>query len=499
MKNEKNTEIGSQSEREAAKAERRKAKAEEKAAKANYKATMKQERREGRSGKKSHKGLIAFLVVFVLLLSAVGAFFGYDYYDNKDETVADNVWFMTADLGGLTAAEAKEAIDSEFQTQLERVITLQYGDSSWPYTAEQLGLKQNTNAVYEKAVSYTHSANILERYEDRIKLWRDKVYVEEALDIDASVMDPVLTAIAEEIGVAAKDASFALDENGSIYIVPSEEGVALDAESTKTAVLSALSDNSVATVDLVVNVNATPERTTEDLEAMNVNGVLASFSTKYNAGQTSRSNNLKKASEYLDMTIVYPGDTFSFNSTVGERTTARGFSSAMVIESGIYREGLGGGVCQVSTTLYGALLRTGLEVTERKNHTLTCAYVPPSQDAMVAWGSSDLCFKNNFDSAVVIHATCGGGVITMTLYGNAEDKQNVELISDVVRYIPFTTETVTDTSLAPGETKVQSSGGRGLESYLYKKVYDANGAEIASETVNHDIYSAQKRIVAVGP
>ena len=139
MKDEKNTEIGSQSERDAAKAERRQAKAEEKAAKANYKATMKQERREGRSGKKSHKGLIAFLVVFVLLLSAVGAFFGYDYYDNKEETVAGNVWFMTADLGGLTAAEAKEAIDSEFQTQLERVITLQYGDSAWPYTAEQLG------------------------------------------------------------------------------------------------------------------------------------------------------------------------------------------------------------------------------------------------------------------------------------------------------------------------------------------------------------------------
>ncbi|MDO4541262.1 MAG: VanW family protein [Bacillota bacterium] len=485
-------------EKAAAKEERRQAKTEAKAAKEKYKATMKQEKKDKKEGKGSHKGLIAFLVVFILFLGAVATFLGYDYYANKEEAIADNVYFMTADLSGLTTEEAKTAIDTEFQTLLERVITLKYGDASWPYTAAQLGLKQNTTAVLEDAEKYTHSGNIIDRYKDRIKLYQEPIYVDEALDIDATVMDPVLTAIADEIGVAAKDASFALDENGDIYIVPEEVGVALDTESTKTAVLSALSDDSVAEVELVVNVNAMPERTAADLEALNVNGVLASFSTKYNAGQVDRSQNLKQASAYLDMTVVYPGETFSFNGTVGERTTARGFSSAMVIESGVYREGLGGGVCQVSTTLYGALLRTGLEVTERKHHTLTCSYVPPSQDAMVAWGSSDLCFKNNYDCAIIIHAVCGGGTISMTLYGNTEYKQEVELISDVVRYIPFTTETVTDNSLAPGETKVTSSGGRGLESYLYKKVYE-NGVEVSSETVNHDTYSAQKRIVAVGP
>lgn len=486
------------SEKTAAREERKEAKAAAKAAKAKYKASMKQDVHGKREGKKGHKGIIAFLVVLILLLASAAVVLGYDYYENKDEVIADNVYFMSANLSGLTQDEAREAIDAEFQTLLNRTVTLKYEDRSWPYTAEQLGLKHNANAVLEKAQEYTHQESIVERYKDRLALWKDKVYVEEVLDIDASVMDPILTAIADELGVSAKDASFALDENGDIYVVPSEEGVTLDTETTKTEVLASLSDNSIDEVQLVVNVNAQPERTTEDLEALNVNGVLASFSTKYNAAQVSRSQNLKKASEYLDMTVVYPGETFSFNDTVGERTTARGFASAMVIESGIYREGLGGGVCQVSTTLYGALLRTGLEVTERKNHTLTCAYVPPSQDAMVAWGSSDLCFKNNYDSAVIVHAVCGGGTITMTIYGDTAQKQEVELISDVVRYIPFTTETVTDNSLAPGETKVTSSGGRGLESYLYKKVYK-DGVEISSETVNHDTYSAQKRIVAQGP
>lgn len=486
------------SEKTATREERKEAKAAAKAAKAKYKATMKEDKPRKKEGKKSHKGLIAFLVVFVLVLAGVGVFLGYDYYENKEEVIADNVYFMSANLSGLTPDQAKEVIDAEFQTLLDRTVTLKYQDKTWPYTAQQLGLSHNANAVLEKAQEYTHQDSIVQRYKDRFNLWQDKVYVEEVLDIDASVMDPVLTAIADELGVSAKNASFALDENGDIYIVPSEDGIALDTESTKTAVLASLSDDTITEVELVVNVNSQPERTTQDLEALNVNGVLASFSTKYNAAQVSRSQNLKKASEYLDMAVVYPGETFSFNGTVGERTTARGFASAMVIESGIYREGLGGGVCQVSTTLYGALLRTGLEVTERKNHTLTCAYVPPSQDAMVAWGSSDLCFKNNYDCAVIIHAVCGGGTISMTIYGDTAQKQEVELISDVVRYIPFTTETVTDDSLAPGETKVTSSGGRGLESYLYKKVYK-DGVEVSSETVNHDTYSAQKRIVAKGP
>ncbi|MEG2407080.1 MAG: G5 domain-containing protein, partial [Clostridiales bacterium] len=93
---------------------------------------------------------------------------------------------------------------------------------------------------------------------------------------------------------------------------------------------------------------------------------------------------------------------------------------------------------------------------------------------------------------------CGGGAITMTVFGDTAYKQEVELTSDLVRYIPFTTETTTDPGLASGETKVVSSGGRGLESYLYRKVYE-NGAEVLSETVNHDKYSAQKRVVSVGP
>lgn len=500
MKKDEKDRLEKKSEKAAAKAEKKAAKTQARMAKNQYKEAMRQEGSTVKTGKSTGfpKKLIALVSVVIILLVMVAAFWGYDYYDSKDDTVAENVYFINADVGGLSLDEAKAAIDAEFQSLLDRSINLNYNDRSWSYTAAQLGLRQNTTAVLEDAMSYTHSGNILERYKDRFKLWRDKVYVEQVLDIDASVMDPVLSSIAEEIGVAAKDASFALDENGDIYIVPSEDGVALDEENTKTAILDALSNDEIAAVDLVVNVNATPERTTADLEAMNVNGVLATFSTKYNAGQTSRSQNLKQASEYLDMTIVYPGETFSFNDTVGERTTARGFSSAMVIESGIYREGLGGGVCQVSTTLYGALLRTGLEVTERKNHTLTCAYVPPSQDAMVAWGSSDLCFKNNYDCAVVIHASCGGGVISMTIYGDTAYKQEVELVSEVVRYIPFSSETVTDESLAPGETEVVSSGGRGLESYLYKKVYE-NGELVSTETVNHDTYAAQKRIVAVGP
>ncbi|MEG0874969.1 MAG: VanW family protein [Clostridiales bacterium] len=498
------------------KAEKLKAKSDAKAEKVKAKEDKKQEKLKNQQAKERHKqeikkekaakkakhgkkGLIICLVVFVLLLCLSGGLLGYDYYLTNDKEVAENVWFMNSNLSNSSPDEAKKAIDAEFDNMLNRHIILTYGESNWDYTAAALGLQKNTDEVFKDAYSLTRSGNIINRYQERLRLWQDKTYIDTKIVVDTTLVDPILAAIAQQIGVPAENARFTLNDNGEMIIVPSVDGVALDSETTKTAILNALSDSAINSVAITADIYAHPERTTEDLQAMNINGVLSTFTTKYNSGQGDRSANLSQASQYLDMTIVDAGATFSFNKTVGERTTARGFRSALVIDSGVYTPGLGGGVCQVSTTLYGALLRAPkIEITQRKNHTLPCAYVPPSQDAMVAWGSSDLCFKNNYPTPIVIHASCGGGAITMTVFGDTAYKQEVELTSDLVRYIPFTTETTTDPGLASGETKVVSSGGRGLESYLYRKVYE-NGAEVLSETVNHDKYSAQKRVVSVGP
>ncbi len=451
-----------------------------------------------KSSRKQKLWIIFGSIGFVLLL-LVGAFWGYDYYDTHQDAIAKNVYFLGTDLSGLNEKDARAAIAAAYDAQMVREIRLYTESAEWNYTAGDLGLIRDDDGIYEAATKVTRTGNILKRYQDRYHQLKKKDDLTTAFQVDTTKVDPILAAIAEEIGTTAQDATFGIADDGSIYINPSVNGSALDVDATKELVVTAVSDNSINEVQVIIDTNAVPERTTEDLEAMKINGVLATFSTNYNAGQTDRSHNLWQASQYLDMTIIEPGATFSFNDTVGQRTTERGFRNAVIIENGQFTPGMGGGVCQVSTTVYGAILRcSNLTVTARKPHSLAIAYVDPGQDAMVAWGSSDLCFRNDYETPVLMHAVCGGGTITVTFYGNTDYKQDVEIVSEVLRYIPYTTETVTDNSLSPGAQKVKSSGARGLEAAVYKKILN-NGAVVSTEKVSQDTYRAQKRIVLVGP
>lgn len=454
--------------------------------------------KKGRLNRKKKLWLIFGGIGFFLLLF-LGAFFGYDYYDVHQGKIAQNVYFLGEDLSGLSEKEAREVISEAYDVQIARNIRLYTDSAEWIYTAGDLGLIRDDDNIYNAACEVTRAGNIFQRYQERYRQRQDQVDLTSVFQVDETKIDPILTAIAEEIGTTAQDASFGISDDGSIYINPSVNGSALDVDATKELVSAALSDRTINEVQVVINTNAVPETTTEDLEAMKINGVLATFSTKYNAGQADRSHNLWQACEYLDMTIIEPGATFSFNDTVGQRTAERGFRDAVIIENGQFTPGMGGGVCQVSTTVYGAILRCPqLTVTERNPHSLVIAYVDPGQDAMVAWGSSDLKFRNDYETPVLIHAYCSGGTITVTFYGNTEYKQDVEITSEVVRYIPYTTETVTDESLAPGTQQVKSSGSRGLEANVYRSII-SNGQVISTETVSTSTYRAQKRIVLVGP
>ena len=171
---------------------------------------------------------------------------------------------------------------------------------------------------------------------------------------------------------------------------------------------------------------------------------------------------------------------------------------AVIIENGKYTNGLGGGVCQVSTTVYGAVLRTELEVTARRPHSLVSGYVDPGQDAMVAWGISDLVFINTYETPILIYTKSGGGALTVSIYGDITKKKDVSVTSKIIRYIPYQTEMIIDSDLPNGSAYVRSSGKRGLECSVHRTV-SYQGEVLKSETISHDIYAAQKKIVVSGP
>lgn len=226
--------------------------------------------------------------------------------------------------------------------------------------------------------------------------------------------------------------------------------------------------------------------------------LLATYSTTYNTGNVNRSTNIKLASAKIDGIVVMPGETFSYNSTVGKRTAAAGFKSAAIYAGGEVTTGIGGGICQVSSTLYNSVLLSNLEIVERYNHGFNPGYVPAGRDATVSWGGPDFKFKNSRNYPIKIYCKNSGGKLTVTIYGLKEQNEyEVEIESYITSYIQYKTITRQDASLPKGQTKVIESGSNGCKSVAYR-ILKQNGEVVSKTLLSQDTYNPHNRIVAVG-
>lgn len=175
----------------------------------------------------------------------------------------------------------------------------------------------------------------------------------------------------------------------------------------------------------------TTDNTTANIatEGEEFSDVLGSKTTYYNSSVKGRSTNIRLATEAIDGTVLQPGETFSLNGVVGRRTAAKGYQTAIIFQNGKQVEGLGGGVCQVSSTVYGAVLYADLQVTERSSHQFQVSYTPVSQDAAVYYGSQDFQFVNDTDNPIKIAASASNGSLTVTIYGTKTTEKKVTLSS----------------------------------------------------------------------
>lgn len=225
---------------------------------------------------------------------------------------------------------------------------------------------------------------------------------------------------------------------------------------------------------------------------------LATFSTIYDASATNRAYNVELATKKINGTVIMPGETFSYNKTVGSRTIEAGWKEGTAYISGKVVPSVGGGVCQVSSTLYNAALLANLEITERTNHTFTVDYVAASRDATVYYGSLDFCFKNTRTYPIKIVASAKNGVCKISLYG-IKEKVEYEVIiqSKVTSYINYTTTYKEDKTLDEGKEIVEQAGFNGCRSEGYR-ILKLNGKVVSQTLLSKDTYSAQERIVRKG-
>ena len=241
-----------------------------------------------------------------------------------------------------------------------------------------------------------------------------------------------------------------------------------------------------------------PEKTLEDLGEEAFPDELASYTTRYDPSNKNRGNNLTISAEKIDGTIIMPGEVFSYNQTVGERTIAAGYKEAGAYAGGKVVQDVGGGICQTSSTLYNAALLANLEIVDRSNHQFLTSYVAAGRDATVSWGSIDFQFKNTRTYPIKIEASAKNGVCEMSIYGIKEEKEYEVVIQSVVlSYIPYTTKYEDDDTLEEGKEVVEQSGYTGCTSEAYR-ILKLNGEVVSKTLLSKDTYDPMTRIIRRG-
>ena len=403
------------------------------------------------------------------------------------------------DFSGQTAEEASGKLEEYVGSMAEEKISISIDGTSFSSTAGDLGLYWENKEELNAAIGEYSGGNLLERFARTEKLEKEPL----SLAVKASLDDEKLSAFGNDNCAPyvreARDASISR-ENGAFVITDEEIGLGVDFEATREALNTALNQgiSDSISVEAVVT-EAEPRIRRSDLES--ISDVLGTFSTNFNAGDRSRTQNLKTGAGKINGTVLMPGDEFSAYTWLTPFTIENGYAAAGSYENGRTVDSIGGGACQLCTTLYNVVLRAELEVTQRQNHSMTVGYVKPSEDAAIAGTYKDLKFKNNYDTPIYLEGSVAGNTLTFTAYGKdtRPEGRTVEFVSETLGTTdPGTPVEKPDPSLAPGARVKESSGHVGKKSRLWKVVYE-NGVETGREILHTDTYMASKAVYRVGP
>ena len=241
------------------------------------------------------------------------------------------------------------------------------------------------------------------------------------------------------------------------------------------------------------------EKTIQDLGKEAFPYTISKFSTKYDASNINRSTNLEIAARKINGKVLMPGEVFSFNTVVGKRTIEEGYKDAKIYADGGVVDGLAGGICQISSTLYNAVLFANLEIVERKNHSYPASYIQVGRDATVVYGTKDFQFRNSRSYPIKLEASVKNGVAEFIIYGVQEaEEYEIKILPVTTGTIPYGTTYVQDPSLAPGQQVVSQSGHLGyrVTTYIEKRL---NGEVVSKDILSNDTYSPMQTIIRVGP
>jgi vancomycin resistance protein YoaR len=291
------------------------------------------------------------------------------------------------------------------------------------------------------------------------------------------------------------DAGFAVRPNGTVRIIPAQPGRKLDLRAAAAATLAAALSSTNRSAQLTV-VSAAPARSTAAARAMGITKRVAGYETIY-GGDANRIHNVQLVARLIDGALVAPGKTFSFNATTGERTASKGFLEAPVIVNGELQTGLGGGVCQVSTTVFNAAFEAGLPITDRTNHALYISHYPQGRDATVNYPDVDLKFVNDTPHWLLLRTFVGSSSLVVNLYGTPTGRKVDSTTGPLTVTGPMPVKRIADPTLAKGHEVVQQYGDVPRSTWVTRVVHNPDGS-VRSRSTWYSSYRSQPEIVLVG-
>lgn len=425
------------------------------------------------------------MCVFILLGSA-----GWKtrvYAQSEDSKILDGISIGTVNVSGMTRDQAAAAV-AQFMNEVKgNIIQLSVNGQPVNVTAGELGLNWGNEEVLDRAVGAGKSGNLVKRYKLQKDLEQEQVRLTLRYGVDSNTAKQVIEERCLPLECKPTDAVIQRVDN-EFEIEKDQPGITLNVDESVAAVneyLTELWTTGLGWVEMSAEVEAAAHTSAPLYQIQNV---LGRASTDYSSSSEYRAQNIKNGTEKLNGVVVYPGETYSVCNAMVPFSEENGYAMAGSYSSGTVVESFGGGICQVSTTLYLALLRSELEITERHNHSMTVKYVRLSMDAAISEGSKDLQFKNNLDAPIYIESYTYGGEVGFVVYGK-EDRSEERTVSYESETLETTEPGVELKAVNEPAGKIEQSGAAytGYKACLWKIVSE-NGEETKTK-VNESSYA----------
>lgn len=416
---------------------------------------------------------------------------GFGYIQNNNSKIAKNTYIKDVNVGNLSKEEAKNKILNE--SKIDTII-FKYDDKQWQINPSDIDTNYDIDKTVDNAYNVNRNKNIFLNIVDTLKsTFGIKNYINLVVSCDEEKVISQLEKISQDINVNMENAKLNI-VNNNIEISEDKAGLQVDINDTLSNLKKSLQEG-IFEESLVVT-KVEPKIKKEDLQ--DVDTLLGSYKTVLSDVSPGRIENIKIAAERTSGVLLMPGEEFSYNKHTGLRTIKNGYKNATVIVSGEAVQGVGGGVCQVSTTLYNAVLYSGLDIVKISNHSIPSSYVDKGRDATVSDSGLDFVFKNNYNQPVYIQNYYSNGVVICQIYGNNKNKQNIKISTSIDKISKAPTKEEKDPTLAKGKEKILERGRNSYTVSTYRTYYDANGKELETEKIATSFYPSKQQVVAIG-